>query len=394
MSDPISDGIVADSIAAEAREAGRQSRSRFAREADGTCSNCGTPLKGRVCHSCGQDADSFHRPIWSLFWEVLDGMLSIDGKLWRTLPKLMFQPGRLTRHYLSGVRARYVQPFRLFLVASVIFIAVFWRGFGDGTDVRSAQPIELDQDTIEALDELESRLEESNPAVAAELAEIQEQAAGADGALNQANEALRSPEALAMRREAAIREMRRYLVPEEFDASPTGPEGEDVSDLVEVPGLGRVQLSGFSEMPYSLRLVLANQLEVIIRDPSRWFDAMQESMTYLFIILLPVHALILAFGQIWRRGFYFYDHLVVSLHFHAFILLLLIILNLLGPLLNEWAILIFLLWSNFYVYRMHRIVYEHGRIMSVLRTLSLDFTYAIVLVIGMLGLMIVGVFTA
>jgi hypothetical protein len=403
MSDPVTDALAADATSREAMSAQQRGRSRFVSQPDGICSNCETPLRGRVCHSCGQDSDNFNRPIWFLFWEILDGMLGIDGKLWRTLPKLMFQPGRLTRHYLSGVRGRYMQPFRLFLLASIVFIFLFWRSLGGPDNPEIEQPVDTSTETIGALTEVESQLRETRPDLADEFADVQQEifsemqreVIGSEAATDAADEALDSPEVQALRRERAIQQMRRYLLPEDYPAS-DDVEPADVIDaeVVDVPGLGNVELSDFEGTPSAFRRVLANQLEVIIRDPSRWFEAMKESMTYLFIALLPIHALILAFGQLWRRGFYFYDHLIVSLHFHAFILILLIALNLLGPLLNEWAILIFILWSNFYVYRLHRVVYEHGRIMSVLRTLSLDFTYAIVLSIALVVLMIVGVFAA
>jgi Protein of unknown function (DUF3667) len=395
MSDPVTDALTADAAAGEAASSRQRPRSRFVTPADGKCRNCDTPLRGRVCHSCGQDSDNFNRPIWFLFWEILDGMAGIDGKLWRTLPKLMFQPGRLTRHYLAGVRGRYMQPFRLFLLASIVFIFLVGRIF-TGSGGEETVPIDDPApEAVEALAEVESRLRESRPDLADEFAVVQQEIIGNELETDSATESLETPEMLALRRERAIQQMRRYLLPEDYP-EPTDVEPADGIDgeIVDIPVFGNVELSDFEGTPSAFRRALANQLEVIVRDPSRWFEAMQESMTYLFIILLPIHALILAIGQLWRRGFYFYDHLIVSLHFHAFILILLIALNLLGPLLNEWAILVFVLWSNFYVYRLHRVVYEHGRIMSVLRTLSLDFTYAIVLSIALVVLMIVGIFAA
>jgi len=403
MSDPLTDGLIADAVVSESgktRHGGRSSR--FARGEDGECLNCGTPLKGQVCHSCGQDSDSFHRPIWSLFWDVFDGLLSIDGKLWRTLPKLMFRPGYLTRHYLEGVRARYVQPFRLLLAASVIFFFVFWSGFGDPGGLFSADDQVDSEQILEQLSSTEEQLRESDPEAADEIARIQaawgDRERETEGTDEEGATDPLSAEERAVLREQRIEGMRQFLVPEDY-TSPTSATAQDTvtrmgDESVAIPGLGQFELTGASELPLSVRRIIANQLEVIIRDPSRWLDAIQQETTYLIIALLPIHALILAFGQIWRRGFYFYDHLIASLHFHAFIFVLLTLLNLLGGVLNEWAILIFILWSNFYVYRMHRVVYEHGRIMSVLRTLSLDFTYAIVLVFALLALIIVGLFTA
>jgi len=85
------------------------------------CRNCGHDVSERFCPNCGQLAASFHRPIWSLIGETISDAFALDGRLARTLPTLLFRPGRLTKAYTSGKRARYVPPFRLFLLASVIF---------------------------------------------------------------------------------------------------------------------------------------------------------------------------------------------------------------------------------------------------------------------------------
>ncbi len=44
-----------------------------------------------------------------------------DSRLWRTISPLLFRPGFLTREFLRGRRARYLPPFRLYIVASVLF---------------------------------------------------------------------------------------------------------------------------------------------------------------------------------------------------------------------------------------------------------------------------------
>ena len=85
------------------------------------CANCETVVEDRFCTTCGQLASDFHRPIWDLVMSSLADVFALDGRLWRSLPMLLFRPGRMTRNYLDGKRARYVPPFRMFLMASVIF---------------------------------------------------------------------------------------------------------------------------------------------------------------------------------------------------------------------------------------------------------------------------------
>ena len=115
-------------VAAAAAEPARAARARPSRPAElapdapqGVCANCSTPLQGPVCHQCGQLADEYHRPVRGLVGELIEGLLALDGRVARTLPNLLARPGRITRDYLKGRRARYMPPFRLYIVASLIF---------------------------------------------------------------------------------------------------------------------------------------------------------------------------------------------------------------------------------------------------------------------------------
>lgn len=90
--------------------------------ADGHCLNCGAPLHGAWCHNCGQRADDHHRSILRLAWEAVEGVTHLDGRIARTLPALLFRPGRLAADYTSGRLNRHIPPFRLFLVSLLIFM--------------------------------------------------------------------------------------------------------------------------------------------------------------------------------------------------------------------------------------------------------------------------------
>jgi hypothetical protein len=393
MTDAVSDAVVADSAASEARAAQRASRSRFSTETDGICSNCGTPLKGRICHSCGQDSDSFHRPVWSLLWEVLDGLIGLDGRLWRTVPALMFRPGYLTRKYLEGVRARYVQPFRLYLFASILFFLLFGLGNSGWNNVVIPQA-ELSEEDRAALSQELERIAEDNPTASAEIQQAIDNLAGDP---SEAGDAAEIAAAAAVSSESLRADMRdrvrRILLPEEYP-----DEGAPDSSEVVVGDPEDLQVSfeieALAGLPLAARQQLARQLERVIDDPALLFSAMERWLPRLLFVLLPIYALILAIGQVWRRGFYFYDHLIVSLHFHAFLFALFILMHPIGLLVGGLPYLIFFIWSNIYLYRIHRVVYEHGRFMSVLRTLTLDLTYLVVLLLATVVLVFVGLLFA
>jgi hypothetical protein len=88
------------------------------------CLNCGASLTGAYCAACGQAAH-IHRSFVSLGHDILHGVFHFDTKLWRTLPELVLHPGRLTRRYIDGERAKFISPMALYLLSVFLMYAVF-----------------------------------------------------------------------------------------------------------------------------------------------------------------------------------------------------------------------------------------------------------------------------
>ncbi len=105
--------------------------------AEAACLNCGTVLIGSHCHACGQAAH-VHRTLGAFFHDLLHGVFHFEGKIWRTIPLLVWKPGKLTREYIDGRRASYVSPIALFLFCVFLLFAVVKSAsfdFGDAADV-------------------------------------------------------------------------------------------------------------------------------------------------------------------------------------------------------------------------------------------------------------------
>jgi len=78
-------------------------------------------------------------------------VLDLDNRLWRTVPDLLFRPGRLTRAYLVGHRAPQVPPLRLFLV---VLVALFLVGTSIGAGTTRSIQMPANQD--EAIKKIEN----------------------------------------------------------------------------------------------------------------------------------------------------------------------------------------------------------------------------------------------
>lgn len=132
------------------------------------CLNCGADLTGPFCSECGQHAH-VHRTLTAFFHDLLHGVFHLEGKIWRTLPLLIWRPGELTRRYIDGQRASFVSPIALFLFSVFLMFGVV--GLTSNTNQYSgkaradaAQELQKDQAKLSQLQQMRSEM--SGPAAA------------------------------------------------------------------------------------------------------------------------------------------------------------------------------------------------------------------------------------
>ncbi|MEH0167450.1 DUF3667 domain-containing protein [Roseateles microcysteis] len=130
MSIEVAGEVLAEAVIAN--ELGKSGEGASARPHQ-SCANCGTALTGRYCHQCGQ-VGHVHRSLLHMFEEFLHGIFHFDTKAWRTVPALIVHPGRLTRAYVDGQRARHVAPLPLFLFMIFLMFFTFSLTSSNGTD--------------------------------------------------------------------------------------------------------------------------------------------------------------------------------------------------------------------------------------------------------------------
>ena len=87
------------------------------------CAACDVDLSGPFCHQCGEarphDGDLAVR---HLLHDAVHDLTHLDGKIWRTLKALLFQPGLLTKEYWEGRRGLWIRPFRLYLSIYILHL--------------------------------------------------------------------------------------------------------------------------------------------------------------------------------------------------------------------------------------------------------------------------------
>jgi len=267
--------------------------------------------------------------------DVLEDQLALSGALPRTLFALLFRPGHLTNEYIRGRIVSYIAPFRLYLVASVLFFLLF--SF-IGLAALERAPIDIGEPATAA---------PTDTAVAGNAAAI---TTAVD-----ADTAVAAPP----------------LTPEQERLQPWARSIRSNSfPILDRAVQRKIQQVGHLNPRQALSQVLREYVEFV---------------PHLVFVLLPVFALLLKLLYI-RRDRYYAEHFVFALHTHAFAFLMFTLM-----LLLPWAWLdrVLLLWMAVYVWIAMRTVYAQSIARTTIKWWLLGWSYLWLFAIGMVALAIV-----
>ncbi len=313
------------------------------------CANCDAPLYGKYCYACGQPVEGLVRHFGSVLGDVMDSLLNIDARIVQTLLPLYFRPGRLTLDYFEGKRTRYVTPFRLvFFLAIIAFFAIQL-----ALRTQSAQIVQFD----------------SSPATRSSVSTTP--AAGTRGT-DFANGNIKINGKVVWNRQT---------MPLRSDWLPSFAK-DWLNDSIE-NARGNLHHMNSGNTVEAKSAVL------------RLVGGMFAVAPQVLFLLLPVFALLLKIFYVFKRRLYM-EHLIVSMHSHAFIMLSLLAMVALD-LLRRWiephiawldAMLGLLqaagwIWLLAYLLLMQKRIYRQGWPMTLLKFSSIGVCYSVLIAFGM-----------
>jgi hypothetical protein len=334
------------------------------------CENCGAELQGHWCAHCGQPAIEYRRSFRHVVADLLNEFLNWDSKFFTTIALLLLKPWRLTNEFLAGKRVRYVNPLRLYLLASIIFF--FAVNYG-------AKGIHVDPSKLGPKDraELEADLKNTDlpPEAREKLGEL-------------------------------LREPSPSPAPSPLTREPSAPTGSPDMASPQPAGSanGQKKYGKLGERPFVAfddaksttpfeRWIEARAKEKMGERGTKmglFIGTLFSNLPYMMGCCIPLFACVLKVLYIRRRIFYI-DHLIYALHIHSFfyagimlIVLATISLNRVAPgPIAGW--LIALLWIAFVtqIFLSIRYVYRQGWFLSILKFFFGGFVYLMVLVIAL-----------
>lgn len=362
----------ADRIAASRRVLRPLDASAQALRPPESCLNCGALLQGQYCATCGQRARGRLISIWELVRDAIGDLFEFDSRLWRTIIPLMFRPGKLTHDYLIGRRARFMPPFRTYLVLSIIFFLVAF--------FNPQQQLGL----LYEPDATGGETAEERRRTAAEIRkEVLDDLAAEGIYIPDADEGT-EPGAGAGSPQP----------PEQGSEQVEEQEGDGLSVQVNRNGGLNVDcnLEQFSvDGPeWFTRRFTKERLQYIcnrvVADSGRSFiNQLLDNIPAALFVLLPLMALALKMLYPLSKRYYV-EHLLFVLHFHAFFFLILTLEVLfsrmaawlsLPSLLANLSVFVVSLYVPVYLYKAMRRVYEQGRAITILKFFLLLLTYLV-----------------
>ncbi len=311
------------------------------------CANCGAQLGGEFCAACGQRNEPHVHTLGHFASEAFESVTHADSRLWRTLGYLLAKPGYLSREFFNGRRARYLPPFRLYLVISLLFFLVAGTS---GMKLETGGP--PSGEDVAGLNSAAESLEKEfpdTPGIAETAARLRQQAAEQQAELEG-----RAP----ARQPADSPDEKTDHVRVGFCEGVTRP----------APGAGWAAESLFGYCQKIENMSGKALLESIVHNIPR--------AMFVFLPLLAGFMKLLY----WRPKRYYVEHLLFLVHNHCFVFLAMTIMILLARIpvvggklgLLETAVSLYMVW---YIFRAMRVYYGQSRWMTFGKYVSIGFAY-------------------
>ena len=299
------------------------------------CPGCGADVTAAYCAQCGQRVTTPVVSVRRLLRDVLEDQFSINGTLPRTLAALFFKPGWLTNEYLRLRISPYVPPFRLYLVASVLFFLVI--------SFRTGQPTLTVEDRAE-LDSIGRALHDS----------------------------------------AAARRARGEPPPRQRFGISIDPTQPNWAENVTV-NLGNERLNA----------MIRARLQTLGNRPpeealGRVTRGVLENAPKVMFLLLPLYAFLLKLLYI-RSKRYYVEHFIFALHVHAFAFVLFLPVTLLQHV--PYVPIILIAWLMLYFWLALKRVYRQGWVKTTVKWVLLGQTYGIAVGFGVFVALLAAIVT-
>lgn len=116
-------------------------------------------METHFCSNCGQQNLELKESFWGFISHSIAHYFHFDNKFFHTLAPLLTKPGQVTLDYLSGKRARYINPVSMYIFVSIVYFLVVYSPEHPEKDDSGAKAANLgtkqeQNSTIDSLDNI------------------------------------------------------------------------------------------------------------------------------------------------------------------------------------------------------------------------------------------------
>ena len=201
-----------------------------------------------------------------------------DSRFFKTIIPLVFRPGYLTMEYMKGKRKSFGEPFRLFLVISIIYFFLLPFNSDSGKEDHKSRP---------------------------GMFTVNRQKSG-----------------------------KHHFTLYYASGRSINNSGEDsVRKEIDSTGIRNYVNKNYSDANGIEKLLMRQTLKIAVYSGQSFWTIVERTASKMIFLLIPVFALLLKLIYR-RRKLYYYEHLIFALHTHAFVFLVFIIALLIGFLVH------------------------------------------------------------
>lgn len=337
------------------------------------CLNCNADLIGRFCQNCGQENIEPHETVWSLVHHFFADITHFDGKFFSTLKYLITKPGFLPKEYISGRRARYLHPIRMYVFTSAIFFLVFFSMINLDKGNKENKITQVIANTEQKVwDESRKKILENKNLNASDSAEIED-----------AYKAIMKVRKVVADSTRAKHKKQGLEIEDDegwgFFSDKFFPSREYYDSV-------QASLPADERDGWFARQIAYRNIHVKEKFPDKrefWIAVINKfvhTLPYLLFVSLPLYALFLKLLYIRRKNFLYVDHAMFLIYLYIFTFIFILVqigLNELSDMkyLNWLEIVIGLLFlaGFYYTYKAMRVFYGQGRFKTIVKFLTLNF---------------------
>jgi hypothetical protein len=338
------------------------------------CLNCGATLQGKFCHVCGQENLEMKETFGHMMNHAISDYFHFDYQFFHTLKPLILQPGKLTNEYMSGHRAAYLHPVKMYIFISVVYFLLLFQNASDER-MKAIDQGKKPVNAAKILDSVSKEIAKDTTMNSLEksivLNSIKKNGNVTIGKNGDVNVAVGNPGTFTL-----------------FDDPATRNDTSYQQYLNQQKKIPESQRDGLFMREVHKKSISYKQ-KYGSRAKEVFWEEFKHNVPKMMFVMLPLFALILKIAFSKNHKLYV-EHMIYSFHLHCFLFLFLAIIMLVQMVipstswhLHSWMDFIATIFVMWYIYKSLRVVYHRSAGRTISKMIGISFSYYVAFVFCM-----------